>query len=224
MSIGDRLRKARIDAGFKTAKAAAAYVRLPYPTYAGHENGSRGIKTSELHLYSEVFGVSESWLLFGSLPHRRFVPLLGIFEDMSFSKAGKGASPIELDIPFECPPDTSAVLCNDASFEPVYSKGDILIVSDAPIGIGSEFRAVASLAGYGVVVGRLLKFSNQKKCHFQFSTGQVVLDVEFSWVKRVLGIVCHHGQRAVKGGKGVGRQVIKKAIKQNGKAREAASA
>ncbi len=213
MELGDRLRKARIDAGFKTAKSAADYIRVPYPTYAGHENGSRGIKTSELELYSEVFGVSQSWLLFGSLPHRQFVSLLGVFEDMNFSKTKKGAPPIELDIPFECPPEATAVLCNDNAFEPVYSKGDILIVSDTPIGVGSEFRAVASLDNYGVVVGRLLKFTSQKKCHFQFSTGQVVLDAEYLWVKRVLGIVCHHGQRAVKDDKGTGPQVIKKAIK-----------
>ena len=216
MDIGDRLRKARIDAGFKTAKSASDYLDVPYPTYAGHENGSRGIKASELRQYADVFSVSESWLRFGSLPHRHFLPLLGVFEDMNFTKAGKNSSPIELDIPFECPPDTSAVLCNDASFEPVYSKGDILIVSDAPSGIGSEFRAVAALSGYGVVVGRVLKFSSQKKCHFQFSAGQVVLDVEFSWVKRVLGIVCHHGQRAVKEGKGVGSQAIRKPNKTNG--------
>lgn len=61
----DRLRKAREKAGFATATQAAARFGWKYPTYSGHENGSRGIKAPDLQKYASAFGVQPEWLEFG---------------------------------------------------------------------------------------------------------------------------------------------------------------
>lgn len=61
---GKRLQQAREKAGFATAKEAADALGVEYPTYAGHENGSRGI-SRKVGLYSRRFGVSADWLLSG---------------------------------------------------------------------------------------------------------------------------------------------------------------
>lgn len=42
MEASDRLKKARIDAGFRTAADACRQFRWTPTTYMGHENGSRG--------------------------------------------------------------------------------------------------------------------------------------------------------------------------------------
>lgn len=63
--IFERLRSARERAGFTTASAAAHANGWRYPTYAGHENGSRGIKRPDLEKYADAFGVSASWLFSG---------------------------------------------------------------------------------------------------------------------------------------------------------------
>jgi SOS-response transcriptional repressor LexA len=60
--IGERLKAAREHAGYKSAAKAAEALGVPYPTYAGHENGSRGFGDS-LTRYAQFFRVSIDWLL-----------------------------------------------------------------------------------------------------------------------------------------------------------------
>lgn len=62
--IGERLRTAREKAGYKSASKAATALGVPYPTYASHENGSRGIGDG-LTRYARFFRVSIDWLLTG---------------------------------------------------------------------------------------------------------------------------------------------------------------
>lgn len=61
------MRDARLRAGYKTAKAAAERLAIPYPTYAGHENGSRGILPDEAAKYAKTFKVRPEWILFGEI-------------------------------------------------------------------------------------------------------------------------------------------------------------
>jgi phage repressor protein C with HTH and peptisase S24 domain len=62
--IGARLAEARKAAGFSSAAAAAESLGMKYPTYAGHENGSRGLRAN-LERYARRFGVTVDWLLTG---------------------------------------------------------------------------------------------------------------------------------------------------------------
>ena len=187
LSVSKRLRRARIDAGFRSAKAAAEALGIPYPTYAGHENGARGIKTNELRLYANKFGVSETWLLFEAPQQQREVKLLGSIQGATFQlSVGKGS--LSLELPIESPTDTRAITCVDESLSPIYMKGDVLLVHESAITTGQNFRAVAELKPHGVVVGRLLEFKSSHLCHFQLTSGQVVLDAEFKWVKKIIGI------------------------------------
>lgn len=62
--IGERLRAARESAGYDSAAAAARALGVPYPTYAGHENGNRGLR-GKLEGYARRFAVSTDWLLTG---------------------------------------------------------------------------------------------------------------------------------------------------------------
>jgi SOS-response transcriptional repressor LexA len=65
--IGERLATARRAAGYSSAAAAARALGIPYPTYAGHENGSRGLRKN-IADYARKFGVSADWLLTGAGP------------------------------------------------------------------------------------------------------------------------------------------------------------
>ncbi|WP_162164357.1 LexA family transcriptional regulator [Roseivivax isoporae] len=62
----ERLRRARLDAGIASAHEAAERLGVKYPTYAGHENGSRSFGRDAAQRYARVFGVAVEWLLFGS--------------------------------------------------------------------------------------------------------------------------------------------------------------
>ncbi|QRM36969.1 hypothetical protein F3X89_03855 [Rhizobium rhizogenes] len=64
IKIGKRLKEARRHAGFATAIEAAASLGIRYPTYAAHENGSRGVVRAA-EQYSRRYRVSLDWLLRG---------------------------------------------------------------------------------------------------------------------------------------------------------------
>lgn len=64
-SVADRLRQARQEAGFESVADAARALGVSYPTYAGHENGSRGLRRDSLSKYAKRFKVSVDWLLSG---------------------------------------------------------------------------------------------------------------------------------------------------------------
>lgn len=59
-----RLERARVSRGFKTAAEAARFFGWPYETYIQHENGTRGV-TRAASKYSAAYRVSEAWLLTG---------------------------------------------------------------------------------------------------------------------------------------------------------------
>lgn len=63
--LSDRLRQARIHAGYETAQKAADALGVSYPTYAGHENGSSGFRAPTGEHYARRFKVSFEWLMRG---------------------------------------------------------------------------------------------------------------------------------------------------------------
>lgn len=65
MTIHDRLRQARLRAGFDDATKAAAHFGWKYPTYSSHENGHRGIKDKDVEKYAAALNVSPEWLHYG---------------------------------------------------------------------------------------------------------------------------------------------------------------
>lgn len=67
MQTHERLMLARQRAGFKTAAEAAKAMGVKYPTYAAHENGSRGMQR-EAAIYARFFGVPLEWLVRGKGP------------------------------------------------------------------------------------------------------------------------------------------------------------
>jgi len=66
-NMADRLRKAREARGFAHASEAAKALGVPYPTYAGHENGSRGF-LDDIDRYAQFFGIRAEWLRSGIGP------------------------------------------------------------------------------------------------------------------------------------------------------------
>lgn len=60
-----RLRRARISAGYGTAKAFAEAHDIPQPTYAMHEKGRRRISAEVAERYAEELSCSAAWILTG---------------------------------------------------------------------------------------------------------------------------------------------------------------
>lgn len=62
--MSDRLRQARVKAGYITAKEASEAMGVVYATYVGHENGSRGF-FDDVARYARFFKVNAEWILTG---------------------------------------------------------------------------------------------------------------------------------------------------------------
>ena len=83
MDASDRLRAVRKEK-YRTAADAAKALGVKYPTYAGHENGSRGILVDEAVKYAKHFKVRLDWLLQGIGPARpgQVDPVMAEYESL----------------------------------------------------------------------------------------------------------------------------------------------
>ena len=135
MDINERLRHARKEAGFETAAAAAAGLGVPYPTYAGHENGYKGaFRRDEAVKYAKKFRVNLDWLLTGRGPMRSAteVPVLGYVgagaEVLPIDDHAQGAALDTIDIGM--PQDVVALIIRGESQYPLKDGWVVLYSRD----------------------------------------------------------------------------------------------
>ena len=63
--MNERLRNARLAAGFVSATDAIEYCKWKGSTYRAHENGQNNFNVEYATRYGKAYGVSASWLLLG---------------------------------------------------------------------------------------------------------------------------------------------------------------
>ena len=66
-SMNERLREARIAAGFVSATDAIDNCKWKGSTYRAHENGQNNFNVEYATRYGKAYGVSASWLLLGEV-------------------------------------------------------------------------------------------------------------------------------------------------------------
>ena len=133
-TMAERLTVARKHAGFASAAEAAEALGVPYPTYAGHENGSSGFRSKSGEVYARRFRVSFDWLMNGKGPMQatgeRQVRLKGFVgagqEVYQFDEDGAGW----VDAPPGGAYDSEAVEVRGDSMLPLYKSGAVLYYSE----------------------------------------------------------------------------------------------
>ena len=166
--IGARLKLARDGAGYRSAAKAAEAMGVAYPTYAGHENGSRGLRKN-IERYAQFFRVSVDWLLTGrgEGPRRngdknaigRPLPPPGQVRLMGRVGAGQVFTPLGdddtefVDAPDGVPPSTEAVEVDGDSMFPAYEDRSLIYFSKTlPPEMLINRRAVIRLADGSMTV------------------------------------------------------------------------
>jgi phage repressor protein C with HTH and peptisase S24 domain len=66
--MGERLKKARIEAGFSSASSAAKKHGWAVSTYTAHENGQNNYGPQRAKIYGKAFKTEPEWLLLGRQP------------------------------------------------------------------------------------------------------------------------------------------------------------
>lgn len=130
MSMHDRLRKARIAAGYGDATSAARAFGWNENTYRSNENGARPFGREATIRYSRAFKVSLEWLATGRGPMkaaRRGVEVIG------YVGAGAAVFPLEsgaieeIEPPFDVPDGAFSMRVRGDSMYPAYRDGGYVV-------------------------------------------------------------------------------------------------
>jgi len=186
-----RLKKARQDRGFKTARLAAEYINIPYGTYSGHENGSRGIKDPELIHYAKIFRVSPSWLAFGEQQGTNTVRIVGVVSGSDTMEPGrlKKTKAREVTAPFPVPVGVTALHISTNDFAPHLHENDFILIGAKSEATPLLNHRVALSSRGTILIGILLSSAKSKHFHVQLFNGRTELDLSPDWVAPIIGIL-----------------------------------
>lgn len=139
---GDRLKQARLAAGFKSIAAAAEAKGFHKQNLGDHEAGRRGIKPEHAEQYARAFKVSPEWILLGvdtkKRPTIQVVGYVGAGGTVAFVDSyEKGGGLDEIDAPPDCPAGAVAARVKGTSMFPVYNEGDIIVWAERRADIGN---------------------------------------------------------------------------------------
>lgn len=201
MDPHERLRRARIEAGFESAVDAARAYGWNEATYRSHENGIRGLLKEPAERYARAFKKPVEWLLFGknqrpteaaSTEDTATVPLVGYVgagaETHFFSDQG------ELDrvrAPDGSTEDTIAVEIRGDSLGSFFDRW-LVFYDDVRRPVTSDL--IGPLCVVGTEDGRILIKKIQRSrakglFHLISQTEPPILDIGIEWAARVKNMV-----------------------------------
>lgn len=161
----ERLKLARMRAGWADGKKAALAHGWKYDTYKNHESGARGLKRSQAEIYAKAFDVSVSWLLTGEVAGAaldpvltrvpiRVVPLMELISIEELKAVARGGPPVGVsDVPVDAgediTPRTLAIRVEDTSMrcngrESLEPGDTVLFAPEAPLEPGCIVLAVVA--------------------------------------------------------------------------------
>ncbi|MBS0290613.1 MAG: LexA family transcriptional regulator [Proteobacteria bacterium] len=130
----ERLKQARMQAGFTTAKAFAVKHDLKISTYSLHEAGTRSMALEVIEHYATLLDLNTSWLLTGMGSKNsslvRQVPIIdwehvvNYPQGIAFDLVKWTTSDIDLS------PFSFALIVDNDAMEPRYPEGTIIIVDN----------------------------------------------------------------------------------------------
>jgi SOS-response transcriptional repressor LexA len=165
-----RLKKARINAGYRYASSAAEAMGIAYTTYAGHENGSREYGIDDAKRYARMFRVKWDWLMDGknvaeakngltsvNIPLAS-IPVIGNVQAGTWTEVEEGV-PVELKLFVPADnryPATSQVAfrVEGTSLDKIAQPGSILICVDI-------YRSDDGIADNDLVIVERTRFNGQ---------------------------------------------------------------
>lgn len=196
--MGDRLRQARVKAGFRSARSAALRFDWGPSTYAAHENGQNKFDDDLARRYARAFKVSAAWLLTGEgdlTPPRNLVPLDGyISAGGSIETGSEQREPgveYEAELMLNVPEAAVAYQVVGLSMYPRYDPDMVLVcrghTTDAKPYIGREV-AVGTADGH-----RYLKILRETETpglyDLESHNAPLMRNVELAWIAPIAAII-----------------------------------
>jgi phage repressor protein C with HTH and peptisase S24 domain len=189
----DRLKEARVRAGFGSARSAAIRYGWTVSTYASHENGQTPVPIDAARAYAKAFKTSAAWILTGEgSSEGLYVPIVGYVgagaEVHPFSDQGELDQGAWFDFANAA---TVGVRVRGDSMRGRADDGDLLYYDERrnpPTPDMSGKLCVVGLADGRVLVKQL--FLGRDGTYNLFSTNaDPIMDAEIEWAARVTAIV-----------------------------------
>lgn len=196
----ERLKKAREDAGYPEAAAAARAMEINTQTYAGHENGHRGFKGKSADRYARQFNVSLEWLLTGRgarertrrtpAPRpgeRRTVPLAGYVSAGAEAHFMPAGSLGEVPAPDWASETTVAVEIRGESLGALFDKW-LVFYDEVRRPVTSDLIGKLCVVGLDdgrVLIKKLQRSRSRGLFHLLSQTEPPILDAAVEWAARV---------------------------------------
>lgn len=144
--ICERLKQARIEAGYVTAKSFSERNNVKISTYALHEASTRSMSFEIIEHYAKLLDINTSWLLTGigpkSAQHVRRVPIIDWNEVPLFPKGifleTKKYTYSDIDLS----PSSFALIVQNDAMEPRYPQGTVIIVDCADTPVSQDFAVI----------------------------------------------------------------------------------
>jgi phage repressor protein C with HTH and peptisase S24 domain len=188
-----RLREARENAGYRSARSVALEKEWPESTYRSHEAGTRGFDEEHAKRYARAFRVSPLWLLHGvTTPQPAEIPIMG------FIGAGAEINPeyeqvpadglFTVDLPFPVPDEMVGFEVRGDSMLPRYDEGDVVVVwrdqrRNAEALLGEEV-AVRTTDGRRYLK-RLMRGLSKGRFNLESWNARTIEDVEIDWIGEI---------------------------------------
>jgi len=186
-TVGQRLREAREVAGYRSAREAADAIGIAYPTYAAHENDSRGLRRDSAEVYARRFKVSIDWLLTGkgNRSNSNVVQVVGIVGAGQYIEAiFNGVDTVEA--PPETDETTVAVIVRGDSMLPFLEDGSVIYYSkQLPPGEMVNRRCVVQLTDGRAMVKTLRVGSKPGRWILTSLNAGDLVDVEIEWAAKI---------------------------------------
>jgi hypothetical protein len=134
-AMADRLRRARLAAGYVRAVEAIRAFGWNKSTYYCHENASRGISRDQIIVYANAFHVSRDWLALGAGAMRgsgpRRIRIEGYVSNLDIVERNRQQEQMvdEIDLPPGInPEDFAAYRVQDDTSYPMWRNGEVILV------------------------------------------------------------------------------------------------
>lgn len=195
--MGERLKRAREQAGFTSARAAASHHGWGLSTYAAHENGQNEFSADKAKVYGRAFKVPPSWLLTGDKATGQAapatVPLVGYVQagtDLA-TLYSEGQVRDYVDAPENATPSTVAVEVRGDSMGSFFEQW-LVFYDDVRSPVTPDLYGricVVGLADGRVLVKKIRRGGQPGLYHLLGQYGDPILDVPVEWAARVRAMV-----------------------------------
>lgn len=190
--VSRRLKRLRIEAGFRSAKKFAEAVGVSPITYHHHENGRRGIPRAQAQKYAEKLNVPAGTLLYGeALQQAQLSAIIGTVTAKGTITMGGDERSVTVPPGIEMA-GVVAIRVETEELWPAYRPGDLVFYRPTMAGaspMDCNGKDCIILLADGTSLLRMFNFAGPRRANLVAFSGPPMINVEYIAAYPVISIL-----------------------------------